>query len=307
MEISLSAELMAILEKLVSTFSGLRYQYLFAIIPAIFMFVFYIFLVYKPSFDSIRRWWRIKIFERKTNGTVVSLVHTNPTSLFNMFKLPMITLDDSQKVLRALKDIPEDCPMHLLLHTPGGMVIAAEQIARAIKNRKGQVHAYIPQYAMSGGTLVALACDSIHMGGNALLGPLDPQLGIGLFEMYPAASLVKALETENPNREDKTLILADIAGKALAQMKTTVAEILEDRMGSEKAGELAGKLCNGNWTHDYGINLERALELGLPVDGEMPEEINKIVETYPCASSVFYKKHKKKDGDVGDGSIRVTL
>lgn len=307
MEISLSTELMAILERLISIFSKLQYQYLAAIIPVVAMFVVYILLIYRPSFDSIKRWWRSRCFEKKTGGTVVSLVHTNPTSLFNIFKLPMITLDDSQKVMRALKDTPEDRPIHLMLHTPGGMVIAAEQIARAIKNRKGQVHAYIPQYAMSGGTLVALACDSIHMGDNALLGPLDPQLGIGLFEMYPAASLVKALEVENPNREDKTLILADIAGKALVQMKTTVTEILEDRMGHEKAGELAGKLCGGSWTHDYGINLERALELGLPVDGKMPEEISKIAETYPCASSVSYKKHKKKDGDTGDNSIRVTL
>lgn len=304
MEISLSAELMAILEKLVSTFSGLRYQYLIAIIPAIAMFALYIFLVYKPNFNSVKRWWYIRGFERKAGGTIVSVVHSNPTSLFDMFKLPMITLDDSQKVMRALKDTPEDHPIFLILHTPGGMVIAAEQIARAIKNRKGEVHAYIPQYAMSGGTLVALACNSIHMGDNALLGPLDPQLGIGLFEMYPAASLVKALEIENPNREDKTLILADIAGKALAQMKTTVTEILEDRIGQKRAGELAGKLCNGNWTHDYGINLERALELGMLVDGEMPEEISKIAETFPCASSVSYKKYKKKDGD---NSIRVTL
>ena len=152
--------------------------------------------------------------------------------------------------------------------------------------------------------MVALACDEIHMGDNALLGPLDPQLGIGLFEQYPCASLVKALRIKNTNREDRFLILGDVAEKAIAQMKITVVEILSGKFSNEKAAALSERLCDGNWTHDYGINPERAKKLGLLVDSDMPERIKKIADTFPCASSVQYRKHKKNEDD---NSLRVTL
>lgn len=304
MEISLSPELMKILESLIGIFSRVQYQYLLAILPTVFIFALYFLVMFRPGLSKLKGWWQTRKFEKETGGTIVKLVHSQPSSILDMFKLPMITLDDSHKVMRALKDIPSSRQIHLVLHTPGGMVIAAEQIARAITRRRGEVHAYIPQYAMSGGTLVALACDKIHIGDNALLGPLDPQLSIGLFDQYPCVSLVKALKVKNANREDRTLIYGDVAKKAIVQMKITVTEILSDKLGEEKAREISSKLCDGNWTHDYGINLERAKELGLPVDDDMPARIHKIADTFPCASAVQYRKHKK---DENDNSLRITL
>ncbi len=304
MEITLSPELMKLLESLVSTFSRVQYQYLLAIIPTVAIFGLYFLVVVRPGLGKLRGWWQTRKFEGETKGTIVKLVHNQPSSILNMFKLAMITLDDSHKVMRALRDTPSSRPIHLILHTPGGMVIAAEQIARAIKRREGKVYSYIPQYAMSGGTLVALACDKIYMGENAILGPLDPQLMIGLFDQYPCASLVKALRIKNANREDRTLIYGDVAKKAISQMKVTVSEILTDKLGEEQARKLSDKLCDGNWTHDYGINLKRAKELGLPVDDGMPERIQKIADTFPCESSVQYRKHKKNEND---NSLRITL
>ena len=67
-------------------------------------------------------------------------------------------------------------------------MLAALQIARAIHKHQGKVTAFVPHYAMSGGTLVALAADEIVMSAYAMLGPVDPQLG-----EYPAASILKAV------------------------------------------------------------------------------------------------------------------
>ena len=50
---------------------------------------------------------------------------------------------------------------------------------------------FVPHYAMSGGTLLALAADQIVMDPNAVLGPVDPQLG-----PLPAASMLEAVEPE---------------------------------------------------------------------------------------------------------------
>jgi len=304
MEVSLSPELMKILENLVSVFTRVQAQYLVALIPAVGMFLLYFLIIYKPSLKKLRIWWHTRRFASECKGSVIRLAHSSPSSILDMFKLPMITLDDSQKVLQAISDTPEGKPIHLILHTPGGMVIAAEQIARSLKSCNRETHAYVPQYAMSGGTLVALACDKIHLGKNALLGPLDPQLQIGLFDQYPCASLVKALDIANPNRDDRTLVYGDVAKKAIAQMKTTVSEILTDQLGKEKAQELASQLCDGNWTHDYGINIQRARELGLPVDDELPSTVDRISRNLPSESSVVSKKPRK---DNGDNRLRITL
>ena len=44
-----------------------------------------------------------------------------------------IDMDDAEKVLFAIRTTPPDKPIDLILHTPGGLVIAAVQIARALE------------------------------------------------------------------------------------------------------------------------------------------------------------------------------
>jgi ClpP class serine protease len=86
------------------------------------------------------------------------------------------------------------------------MVLAAEQIAKALLNTRAGDRVR-PALRMSGGTLIALAADRIVMDPNAVLGPVDPQIG-GL----PASSILKAVAAKKPARaSDQTLILADIA------------------------------------------------------------------------------------------------
>jgi ClpP class serine protease len=48
-------------------------------------------------------------------------------------------------------------------------MLAALQIARALHDYKGKVTAFVPHYAMSGGTLIALAADEIVMSKNSVL------------------------------------------------------------------------------------------------------------------------------------------
>jgi ClpP class serine protease len=141
----------------------------------------------------------------------------------------------------------------------------------------------VPHYAMSGGTLVALAADSILMDADAVLGPVDPQLGNPLRGMWPAASILTALKQPNPNRDDETLILGDVARKAIVQVRDTVEELVRDRV-PEQAAALAETLSQGRWTHDYPIRIDEARELGLPVEEGLPEEVYTLMDLYPRRS-----------------------
>jgi ClpP class serine protease len=220
----------------------------------------------------------IALIERERKSRVVLLVHRQETmSLLGFPVFRYIDINDSEEVLRAIHLTDPEIPIDLVLHTPGGLVLAATQIARAIFTRKGKVTVFVPHYAMSGGTLLALAADEIVMSDYAVLGPVDPQLG-----EYPAASILKAAH-QKPVAEvdDKTLILADQAEKAIAQMRHEVGELLADRYPSEKAEEIAKLMTSGTWTHDYPITCDRARELGLSVNSDIPENILRLIELYP--------------------------
>jgi ClpP class serine protease len=220
----------------------------------------------------------ITLIERERKSRVVLLVHRQETmSLLGFPLFRYIDINDSEEVIRAIHLTDPEIPLDLVLHTPGGLVLAATQIARAIFKHKGKVTVFVPHYAMSGGTLLALAADEIVMCEHAVLGPVDPQLG-----EYPAASILKAAH-QKPIAEvdDKTLILADQAEKAIAQMRHEVSELLADKYARENAEEIAKLLTSGTWTHDYPITYERAHTLGLRVRSDMPENILRLMQLYP--------------------------
>lgn len=232
---------------------------------------------------QVRRQRAIRELELRRGTRVITMLHRQETMSFLGFPIArFIDIEDSEQVLRAIRLTQEDVPIDLVLHTPGGLVLASEQIAQALKRHRGDVTVFVPHYAMSGGTLVALAADKVVMDPNAVLGPVDPQLG-SQQGAFPAASILAALELPNPNRDDQTLILGDVARKALRQVKETVVKLLLEHHSREEAERIADALSSGQWTHDYPIDVEEAGKLGLDVSTEMPREIYELMELYPQA------------------------
>lgn len=209
---------------------------------------------------------------------MILLVHRQETmSLLGFPIMRYIDVNDSEEVLRAIQLTDDHTPLDIVLHTPGGLVLAALQIARAIESHQGKVTVFVPHYAMSGGTLIALAADEIVMCKHSVLGPIDPQLG-----QMPAASIVKVVE-EKPIAEvdDQTLIMADVGRKAIQQLEDAATQLLKKHMGEEQARALAQKLASGTWTHDYPISAEEARSLGLPVSTDIPKEVVELMMLYP--------------------------
>ncbi|MCE4620195.1 MAG: ATP-dependent Clp protease proteolytic subunit [Desulfurococcales archaeon] len=225
----------------------------------------------------------IRLMEKRYGWRVITMIHREEKISF--LGIPIrrfIDIEDSEAVLRAIRTTPPDKPIALILHTPGGLVLAASQIARALKRHKGKKIVIVPHYAMSGGTLIALAADEIRMDPNAVLGPLDPQLAMGpQGPIAPAPSIVKVAEMKGKDAQDSTLLMADVAKKAIDEMREVIVELLRDKMGEEKAKELAVLLTEGRWTHDYPITFEKAKELGLPVKDDVPPEVYELMELYP--------------------------
>lgn len=232
---------------------------------------------------EMRRVQSLQEFERQRRSRVILLIHRQES--INLLGIPLsryITIEDSEQILRAIRLTPPDTPIDLILHTPGGLVLATEQIARALIRHPAKVTVFVPHYAMSGGTMLALAADEIVMDANAVLGPVDPQLG-----NFPAASILKVVE-QKPTGEidDETLIMADLSQKAIQQVQRFVRTLLRDtipkpKIAADQVEPIVEALTTGRVTHDYPITVEEATELGLPITVGMPRSIYNLMELYP--------------------------
>lgn len=242
--------------------------------------------------SPVINFWRLKsarlrlisYMERKYGMRIITLIHRQER--IGMFGIPLyrfIDIDDSEAVLRALRSTPEGVPVAIILHTPGGLVLAAVQIAMALKRHNGRKIVIVPHYAMSGGTLIALAADEIWTDPNAVLGPLDPQLALEPGIHVPAPSIIKAAKMKGEAATDKLLVMADIAEKAVREVGNIVYQLLSGRLEEEKARELARVLTEGRWTHDYPMTAEEARKLGLPIKMGIPPEVYTLMELYPQA------------------------
>lgn len=246
------------------------------------LWVFVIFSMLQPVLTrkliEMKRLAMISRLEKTRGSRVILMVHRQETMRLLGFPLMRyIDIQDSEDVLRAIRMTDADMPLDIVLHTPGGLVLAALQIARAVEAHRGKVTVFVPHHAMSGGTLVALAADEIVMCDHSVLGPIDPQVN-----QYPAASILAAVQAKPvAELDDETLILADVGRKALSQVLRAATELLAVRMPPGEAAALAEKLASGTWTHDYPIPAAEAKALGLPVSTDMPEDVLTLMTLYP--------------------------
>ncbi|WP_457599805.1 SDH family Clp fold serine proteinase [Hydrogenivirga sp.] len=245
-----------------------------------FMFIF--FLILSPWFKKLSlqraREAAIRTIEEKRKSRVITMIHRQEAMGF--LGIPIfrfINIEDSERVLRAIRMTPDDMPIDFIIHTPGGLALAATQIANALAKHKAPVRVIVPHYAMSGGTLIALSADEIIMDENAVLGPVDPQIG-----QMPAASILKVLDKKEPKDiDDQTLILADVSQKAIRQMKEYLSKLLTSKgMERDKAERIAEELAVGKFTHDYPLTVDYLKKLGLPVSTDVPEEVYALMELY---------------------------
>jgi ClpP class serine protease len=271
--------------------------------PADLLWLFFLFSALQPMLKQryleASRQRLIAKIERQRKSRVILLVHRQETmSILGFPVFRYIDVNDSEEILRAIHLTDPHVPLDIVLHTPGGLVLAALQIARAIHKHRGNVTAFVPHYAMSGGTLIALAATEIVMSEYAVIGPVDPQLG-----RYPGASILKAVARKPVDRvSDRTLILADQAEKAMTQVRDSVRELLANKSPSNKVEEAVRLLSDGTWTHDHPITYETAKSLGLSVRNDMPPEFLDLLALYPQPvrrqPTVEYLPERRRAGSV---------
>jgi ClpP class serine protease len=220
--------------------------------------------------------------EAQRKSRVIAIIHREN------LESDYLAINDLEDVLAALHNTPEDKPLDLVLHTLGGGSLEATQIARAIKAHKGRTTAFIPYYAMSAGTFIALACDEIVMSPQACLGPIDPQYG------FPAATFVNVTRQKPPEAtSDVFLAYADISKKALLESKEEACELMQGTYSHDGSCSITDALSSGKWTHGRPISVTIAREMGLNIVTAMPREVFELVRAhrvpYKGGPSVWFR------------------
>jgi len=270
-----------VVQEIISALSGLlNYAWIL-----LFVLLFVIPITQRYFVNSSRKVMLRRISrERKTQ--VITLIHRQETIAFLGIPISRyIDIDDSEEVLRAIRLTPPNVPIDMILHTPGGIALAATQIALALKSHPAKKTVIVPHYAMSGGTLIAFAADEILMDPHAVLGPVDPQLA-GKDGAFAASSILSVLGKKPPEKiSDMTWMLADDARKAQDQMKWLIKEIFRGKCGEQNLDRIIEELVSGKYTHDYPIFPEKARELiGDCVKVGIPGSVYALMDFYQMES-----------------------
>lgn len=259
-------------------------------------FFFIAFLLYAVLVPQIQLWnsrrnrlAQIKDMEERWGSKVLTMIHKKEAiSLFGLPVYQFIDIEDAEEILRGIRGAGSR-PVDVVLHTPGGQLLASIQIARALKNHEARTRAIVPHYAMSGGTIIALACDEILMDPGAVIGPIDPQVGDMIRGAYPAHSWIYATEMKGKDAEDVSFVMRHISEKALRLMQDLIRELLEGKMEEDEIQRIEAKLLGGENIHSLPISAFEAKELGLPVETKLPSEVHRYMSSFRAVkSSVEY-------------------
>ncbi|MFM9863237.1 MAG: SDH family Clp fold serine proteinase [Micropepsaceae bacterium] len=212
----------------------------------------------------------IRRIEHERGSRVICVIHGE-----NM-ENEAFDFDDLEDVLSAIVTSDTSRPLDIVLHTQGGNSFTGRQIARAIKSHQARKTVFVPYFAMSAGSRIALAADQIVMGAHAMLGPIDTQLYAGPAPSIVQLSKVKPFESIS----DEYLILAEEARKIIQEGRATARELLQGSYTADGSTAIADELISGKWTHGFPITAQAAYNMGLNVATGMPELFYDLVRCF---------------------------
>jgi len=221
---------------------------------------------------------------RNTGRRYILIKHTE-VGLFNQAMIDSHTLQRVEQAIMSFRGQPFD----LILHTPGGSIFFTQILSRIIKDHGG-IRCFIPYYAMSGGTMLALNCSEIYMGRMASMGAVDPQLG-SMFSIGSAKSWEEVVRVKQRRASD-TAIQMDFMGRQYTKtIKQNIISALSDKIpDAAQLDKCAEFLTNGGIEHAYQLSIPEAQSLGIPVR-EMPADIQATLSKVVSSSfleGVYY-------------------
>ena len=241
----------------------------------------------KEGIGSSKTKCSLKKIIKKSKKNILLIKHTRS----GMFSQSMIDDSSLKEIQKALLEF-EGKPFDLVFHTPGGSIFHTLLISRILKNYPGKIRAFVPSYAMSGGTILALSCDEINMNDISCLGPVDPQLGT-IFKAGSAKTWKEIFKIKGKKAEDSSIAM-NLTGE---QYTKTIKKILEKLINGniKNKKEFIKLLTSGDIEHGYQLFREDLKKFGFNVkkiENDLNLMLLKVVssESYEGVKYLVYKE-----------------
>lgn len=207
--------------------------------------------------------------QARRGSHVIGLVHGHPLREDDLswFWREMIGRRQTEDFLSAIRDVPPDAPLDIVLHSFGGLFGAVQQIARAIKTHRGPTTVIVPHYAQHYATLLALAGDKLVMGPNAVMSFIEP-----FDETLEQVVRQKGVR----NVDDFTIMRLHVERAFSRETRALVCELAHDGAHQGRC-RLARDLAGGtNWGWSP-MTVADARKAGLTVSTEIPSEAFELI------------------------------
>lgn len=234
---------------------------------------FILFMMFNASKENIYGFvlkHKLNKLKKKLKTHILIIKHTSS----GMFDMSMIGQSTLMKINQAFSKF-KGKDFLLILQTPGGQVFHSIFISRLFKQYPGNIKTYIPGYAMSGGTLLALSTDELYMNESSCLGPIDPQLG-NLFKFGSAKAWKQIVKKKGKKAEDSTISF-DLMGQQITKsMATHLDFLLNDKLDPLHKKNFIKFVTSGEVEHGHNLIPMDLRGFGFDIK-PIPEDINNLL------------------------------
>lgn len=252
---------------------------------------------------------------RKYLGIMHQYTERNVIAYYSGFiqkpRVDGVGIDDNDKnaFMQAVCGLDRSKGLDLILHTPGGQIAAAESLVNYLKALFGNdVRTFVPQMAMSAGTMIALSTKEIIMGKQSNLGPIDPQFGgmscAGIIEEFNEACTAvssdpKLAAVRGPIISKYHPTFLGDCKKAMDWADNMVKKWLTENMFSQygdkdtRAAQVVNPLSSHNMTfsHSRHIHIDELHGLGInvtPLEGLDNRQFGECKDLQDCVLTIHH-------------------
>lgn len=256
-------------------------QYLYPIILVVLFYpIVKIYQYCKKTFLNLLFNLELAKLEKKYKSTIIFIVDKKIFATNNnIFKIK-----NHSEIVELINDCNEN--IIIILHSKGGSIFSSDIIFNSLLIFDKQITSYIPKYALSAATIIALASNKIFMNKYAYLSPTDPQIGFEIenISMYCASKVLSDYINLMKNFKQVNSIVALTALDAKTSHNDNINSInkilLKRNINVNKHDEIINLFCSGEHPHDKPIYFEDIKGLGFNAKLGIPNDIQKLFEFY---------------------------
>jgi ATP-dependent protease ClpP protease subunit len=191
---------------------------------------------------------------------------------------------DVMRFVSQLNSFRSDQMIDILLHTSGGDSYNTKVMIDVLMNHRGEKRIYIPYYAYSAGTMIALTGSKIYMNRNSHLSPIDSQMTIHndqLFQTSIPVGILSQLSHIYPSNENNLLMIhSKMAKKDFYADSKILNMICDQQYTPQKKKKIIQWFLRTKLPHQYPISVTEAREFGMKISCQMPPEMNEMATIY---------------------------